>query len=63
MTITDERMDELANWQKDAMDSGDILEIVTDALKEYWKTYPEDFEFQWDEYQTVTGEELYNDNN
>ena len=33
MTMTDERMDELANWQIDAMDSGDIVDIVIDSLK------------------------------
>ncbi len=62
MTMTDERMDELANWQIDAMDSGDIVDIVIDSLKEYWKTYPEDFEYQWEEYQSLTGEEYEDDN-
>ena len=55
MTMTEERMDELAGWKIDAMDSGDIFDMVVESLKEYWKQYPEDFEFQWDEYQTLTG--------
>jgi len=57
MTMTEEKMDELANWQMDSMDSGDIVEIVVDSLKEYWKLYPEDFEYQWEDYKSLTGEQ------
>ena len=55
-TSLDERMEELANFQIDIMDSGDLMEIVIDSLKEYWTTYPEDFEDQWDEYKSMVGE-------
>ena len=61
MTMTDERMDELASWQIDVMDSGDIVEIVVDSLKEYWRTYPEYFEYQWEEYKAQTGEDYSED--
>ena len=54
-------MDELASWQIDVMDSGDIVEIVVDSLKEYWRTYPEDFEYQWEEYKAQTGEDYSED--
>ena len=56
MTMTEEKMDELAGWQIDAMDTGDIFDIVVESLKEYWKQYPDDFDFHWEEYQTLTGE-------
>ena len=56
MTMTEEKMDELAGWQIDSMDSDDIFDIVVESLKEYWKQYPDDFDFQWEEYQTLTGE-------
>ena len=56
MTMTEEKMDELAGWQIDAMDTGYIFDIVVESLKEYWKQYPDDFDFQWEEYQTLTGE-------
>ena len=32
MTMTDEKMDELANYQIDAMDSSDVVEMITDSL-------------------------------
>ena len=56
MTMTDEKMDELANYQIDAMDSSDVVEMITDSLKEYWLSYPEDFAEQWEEYQAMVGE-------
>ena len=56
MTIQDDRMTELADYQIDHMDSGDIIEIVMDSLKEYWMTYPDDFEAQWEEYQAIVGD-------
>ena len=56
MTMTEEKMDELAGWQIDAMDTGDIFDIVVESLKEYWKQYPDDFDFQGEEYKTLTGE-------
>ncbi len=56
MTTQDEKMEELANFLIESMDSSDLIDIVVDSLKENWTAYPEDFEAQWDEYQSMMGE-------